>query len=97
MDSSIKIKQSSTPPVSPPARLVRSRASHLAVSSTMLRGIVRLQNACLRLVGLGEGIATLFTHALDLPDFPDRLLELFHPRQKKKSQHTEATKKKNKT
>lgn len=45
----------------------------------MLRGIVRLEYARLRLVCLREGIATLLAHALHLPDLPDRLLELLHP------------------
>jgi hypothetical protein len=44
----------------------------------MLRRVVGLQDPRLRLVGLGEGIAALFAHALDLTDFANGFLELFH-------------------
>ena len=30
-------------------------------------------------VGLGEGVAALFAHPLNLSDFSDGFLELFHP------------------
>lgn len=51
---------------------------HLAISPTVFCGVVSLEYASLRLVGLGEGVSALFAHALDLSDFSDGLLELLH-------------------
>ena len=44
----------------------------------MFRRVVGLEHARLTLVGLGEGVATLLTHTLNLPNLPNGLLELLH-------------------
>jgi hypothetical protein len=54
------------------------RAGHLSVPPPLPGRVVGLQDARLRLVCLGEGVATLLAHALHLPDLADGFLELFH-------------------
>lgn len=57
------------------------RASHLTIPSTTPGSIVSIENTHLAaIVGLGEGVAALLAHALDLADLPDRFLELLHAR-----------------
>ena len=51
-----------------------STAGHLAISSTLFRGIVCLKHFGLTLICLREGIATLLSHALHLSYFANRLL-----------------------
>jgi hypothetical protein len=48
--------------------LLLPRAEHLAVLTTMLRGIVGLDDASLGFVGLREGVPTLLAHAHGLAD-----------------------------
>lgn len=59
--------------------LMRPRRGHLSVPSSVLRRVVRLEHACLRLVRLREGVPSLLAHALYLSYLADRLLELLHP------------------
>lgn len=59
--------------------LMWSRRGHLSVPSSVLRRVVRLEHACLRLVRLREGVPSLLAHALYLAHLADRLLELLHP------------------
>ena len=55
------------------------RAGHFSVSPSSSRGIVSIDNPHLpTLIGLTECITALLAHALHLPDFPDRFLELLH-------------------
>lgn len=55
-----------------------SPAGHLTISSTFSRGIIRLQHSRLRFIGLRESIPTLFAHALNLANFSNSFLKLFH-------------------
>lgn len=58
-----------------------SRTRHLTVPPTTLGSIVGIQNTHLAtIISLREGVTALLAHALDLPDLPDGLLELFHTR-----------------
>ena len=56
----------------------RPGTGHLSVPPAVLGRVVRLEYARLTLVGLGEGVAALLAHALDLPDLADGFLELLH-------------------
>lgn len=60
-------------------RRLRPRARHLTILATVLRRVVRLQDARLTLICLRKGISALLAHALHLANLADRLLELLHP------------------
>ena len=55
-----------------------SPALHLSVPSPLPGSIIRSQHAILALIRLAERIPSLFPHALHLPYFSYRFLELFH-------------------
>lgn len=55
-----------------------SRTGHFTIPTSLPRRVISLQDPCLRLVCLREGITTLFAHTLDLANFSDSLLKLFH-------------------
>jgi hypothetical protein len=71
------------PPVIHTSKKLSSRGSasstlHLSVSTSCLRGIISLKQPCSTFIGLRECVTALFAHALHLPHFSNRLLELLH-------------------
>ena len=66
--------------ISPCYILAIPPTTHLPIPSPLPCRIICIQHPRLTLVRLTKRIPPLFPHPLHLPDLPDCLLELFHPR-----------------